>query len=48
MTKAQTKKAYLDYVNNFITVSAFAAHYEMTTEQALKVITEGRELQNNQ
>ena len=46
MTKTQIQKAYLDYVNNFITVDAFATHYEITTEQAHKVINEGRNLQN--
>lgn len=34
--------AYLDYVNNFITVSAFAAHYELTEEQASELIIEGK------
>ena len=29
---------YLDWVNNFLTIPAFAAHYGMTNDQALKLI----------
>lgn len=34
--------AYLDYVNNFMTISAFAAHYELTEDQASELIIDGR------
>jgi hypothetical protein len=33
---------YLDYVNNFVTVSAFAQYYGLTNEDALDVIDSGR------
>lgn len=33
---------YLDYVNNFLTVDAFAAYYSLGREEALNVITRGR------
>ena len=33
---------YLDYVNNFVTVSAFAQYYGLTDEDALDVIDSGR------
>lgn len=33
---------YLDYVNNFITVVAFAEHYGFTADQALLAISLGR------
>ena len=29
---------YLDYVNNFLTVAAFAEHYRITEAQALTLI----------
>lgn len=37
---------YLDYVNNFLTVSAFAQWHDLTNIQAHNVIKEGRELNN--
>ena len=33
---------YLDYVNNFISVMAFASHHGMTEKQADLVIEQGR------
>lgn len=33
---------YLDYVNNFLTVSSFAEYYDMTEEAALSIIETGR------
>lgn len=33
---------YLDYLNNFLTVSAFAEHYELTENQANALIERGR------
>lgn len=38
----QHEHMYLDYVNNFLTVSAFAQHYGLTEEDALDVIDSGR------
>lgn len=35
---------YLDYVNNFMTVAAFADHYGIDDATALEVIEDGREL----
>ena len=36
------QKMYLDWVNNFLTVSAFAEHYEITKEEAIEIIEWGR------
>ena len=33
---------YLDWVNNFLTIDAFALYYELTHEQAKYVIESGR------
>ena len=38
----QHEHMYLDYVNNFVTVSAFAQYYGLTNEDALDVIDSGR------
>ncbi len=35
---------YLDYLNNFLTVSRFAEHYELKKENAYVVIKEGKAL----
>ena len=35
---------YLDYFNNYLTVSAFAQAYGITPFEAMKVIGKGREL----
>ena len=45
-TKARLIELYLDYVNNFLTVSAFAQWHELTEKQAHKVIKRGREINN--
>jgi len=45
-TKARLIELYLDYVNNFLTVSAFAQWHELTERQAHKVIKRGMELNN--
>ena len=47
ITKDQVINMYLDYVNNFLTVEAFADHYGLLHWQANKVINLGRELLNN-
>lgn len=44
ITKEQIITMYLDYVNNFLTVDAFADHYGLLNWQANKVINLGREL----
>lgn len=38
------KAMYLDYVNNFATVSAFATHYYISEAMATLIINEQREL----
>jgi hypothetical protein len=43
-TQSDIKKMYLDYVNNFITISAFADHYDISDKQAENIISKGREL----
>jgi len=35
---------YLDYFNNYLTVSRFAQAYGLTPFEAMKVISKGREL----
>ena len=35
---------YLDYFNNYLTVSAFAQAYGLTPFEAMKVISKGRDL----
>ena len=34
---------YLDYRNNFLTVERFAEYHNITKEQAINIINEGRE-----
>ena len=38
---------YLDYVNNFFTVDAFAQYYYLPIDEARKIIEQGRNIQNN-
>ena len=38
---------YLDYVNNFLTVDAFAQYYYLPIDEARQVIEQGRNIQNN-
>ncbi len=40
--QAQKKEMYLDYVNNFLTVSKFAEHYNISEDQANSIINEFR------
>jgi hypothetical protein len=46
--KAEAKQnlqlLYLDYMNNFLTVSKFAEHYNMDERTALLVIEEGEQV----
>lgn len=39
---------YLDWFNNFLTVGRFAEYYGIGEHQANSIITQGRELVNNQ
>lgn len=41
-TKADVKKMYLDYVNNFLSVSRFAEYYNISERQANSIIESGR------
>ena len=41
-TKADVKKMYLDYKNNFLSVSKFAEYYNISETQANSIINEGR------
>lgn len=34
---------YMDYINNFLTVSRFAEFYEITEEEALELINEAKD-----
>ena len=38
--------AYLDFVNNFLTIERFAEYYGMSEDFAWSVIDEGRRLHN--
>ncbi len=40
MTKKE--EMYLDWVNNFLTVDAFAEYYSLSTEEAEQLINEQR------
>ncbi len=40
-TRRQYIRAYLNYFNNYLTMEAFADHYEITIEQAEVVVTVG-------
>jgi hypothetical protein len=40
-TDKEYQKAYLDYVNNFLTLACFAEHYQLTEAKAQKIITRG-------
>lgn len=46
-TKFKIIEMYLDYVNNFISVQAFADYYGLNTVEANIIINAGRELNNN-
>lgn len=41
------EKMYLDYANNFLSVSAFAQHHLISESLAHEIIKEGRNLNNN-
>ena len=40
------QEMYLDYVNNFLTLDAFASHYCITPSVASNIVTMGRMIQN--
>ena len=42
MSAKKLEEQYLDYVNNFSTVEAFAEHYNYTEKKALNVLKLGR------
>lgn len=42
------EKMYLDYFNNFATVSAFAYYYHIDTDTALMIIALGKRKNNNE
>lgn len=42
--KQQLIDIYLDWLNNFLTVEKFAAYYDLTVEQATKLIELAREI----
>jgi hypothetical protein len=47
-TDNQKHQAYLDYVNNFITVERFAEHYDLTEVVANDIIEQGRKIHQSQ
>jgi len=40
----QYKNMYLDYLNNFLTVCAFAEHYMLEHEKAVRILSIGRKI----
>ena len=38
------ERLYLDWFNNFLTIERFAEYYNMTVEQAEKIIKVGRKM----
>lgn len=40
------KKVYLDYVNNFLTVSKFASYYGITEQEAVNFINNERRIES--
>lgn len=45
MTAATIQSAYLDYVNNYLTIGHFASDYGLTVQQAEAMIAAGRVIQ---
>lgn len=43
---SEVESMYLDYVNNFLTVSSFAEYYGLTIKRANEIINLGREINN--
>ncbi len=43
-TRDTLQAIYLDWVNNYLTVSVFAAHNELTEEEATRLIELGRKI----
>ena len=46
MSLDQFVKMYLDYVNNFISISAFADHYGITQHEAVDIIELGYQIRS--
>lgn len=44
MSRNELEEKYLDYVNNFLTLDAFAEYYNLSLDKAYKIIEEGREI----
>lgn len=47
MLDSKKEELYLDYFNNFLSVGAFAEHYNLEISEAEKIIKEGREINHN-
>jgi hypothetical protein len=43
MDKQKELEMYRDWLNNFLTVSAFAEHYNISEDKAKQIIKQGRE-----
>lgn len=43
-SNGQTHAMYLDYLNNFLTLGAFADYYQESNEDAFAIIERGRKL----
>ena len=47
MTDKTKIELYIDWVNNFVTLSRFAEYYSFTEDEALVIVDAGRELFRN-
>ena len=47
MSKKEIEEMYLDYVNNFVSVTIFADFYSITEDVANDIIKAGRKINNS-
>ena len=43
----EAQQMYIEYFNDFMTIEYFATYYNITNEQAMNVLTQGKNVQNN-
>jgi hypothetical protein len=44
--KMTPHEAFIEWFNNFLTIDGFASHHGMSYDDALALITEGREIEH--
>ena len=47
MTREDILSLYLDYRNNWLTVSRWAEYYSLTEKQAARVLKQGKKINND-